>query len=118
MTENKNVYTYGSNGDNSVKDRIAQWIIAGKQLDEYITWILSDNKYYLSFRSFIFNDEELLRSFHLWLEEYLEWPIDQEDPENFWQLKFARRFNATVQAEYLLKFYKAKVQSLMTDDED
>jgi len=119
MAQDKDVYTYGSDDKDTITSRIRQWI-SSSMLAEYIEWALSDNEKCISFRAFIFGDEELVKVFHLWLEENLGWPIDSEDPANFWNLKFARRFTVSEQGKYLLKFFKEKIQPSMsfTDDEE
>jgi hypothetical protein len=113
---NDHTYSYGSSEETTVVTRLQGWV-ARNFLSEFIDWILDDDDRLSKLRNFVFHDEELNLLFHQWLEEELGWPIDKDDPENFWKVKFARRFGTAKQCEHLRDYFDKKVRPLLDTDE-
>ena len=111
--KNEHQYGYGDEGAPSVTDRMAAWI-TGAYAVEFIEWLLRDFTKMTKFRNFIFQDTDLNRMWHEWIESELGCWVEKNDHETtFWKMKFIHRFSEDKQGEHLLQFFKDRVQGLL-----
>jgi len=117
MADKNHVYKFGDDEDTSLRGRIIDFVVKKGVIGPIILTMLNDEKRAIQIRQFVYEDDELRKSFHKWLADKQGWPI-QPNEDDFWNLKFAKWFAPERQQEILREWFTAEIEPLLKGEED